>query len=451
MLLEEHVDLAVRRPLDLPIVPDVAAADVRVDVELAQLEREQPVLVVGVTVTNEGARSQCGTFVERQLLGPPNPAAADHRSAVNRATGDLVCGRLMLRGERQPSQHCLLELGAICGLCSLSLATARLALRLAPRGGDSRSLACCRNRFDRGEQTQLAAMLPATLRAEQNPVVAGGLHLPREERVAGGQQLPAVRLVEIAEIGMPQPRLGVVRLQMQPCGFLIDHHETIARRGLRIQHRHQDQEPLAPSAHTGQSALVSTPEHPPVLLVDGSRFTDFEGFAAEFSALLTDHTWRGNLDALNDILRGGFGTPDGGFILRWKDSGLSRHALSYEATAARLETLLLTCHPSNREGIAARLDDARRGVGLTLFDEVVEIIKIHGPGGQESESGVQLELRWPLIPAPICRTVTGQGRPLQAFWRPGEWANGERDSVVDRVCCRGCSAYRVHWIRFKIR
>src|SRR5688572_15252087 len=46
-----------------------------------------------------------------------------------------------------------------------------------------------------------------------------------------------------------------------------------------------------------------------VLDIDGALFSDFEGFAGEFTRLLDDHTWRGNLDAFNDILRGGFGTP----------------------------------------------------------------------------------------------------------------------------------------------
>jgi RNAse (barnase) inhibitor barstar len=95
----------------------------------------------------------------------------------------------------------------------------------------------------------------------------------------------------------------------------------------------------------------------PVLVIDGARFSSFEGFAREFSRLLRDHTWRGNLDAFNDILRGGFGTPDGGWVLRWVNSDLSRTAL-----------------------------------GPTLFDRIVEIIRDHGPDGSEPEDGVLLEL-----------------------------------------------------------
>lgn len=130
----------------------------------------------------------------------------------------------------------------------------------------------------------------------------------------------------------------------------------------------------------------------PVLVIDGAHFSDLDGFTREFSGLLDNHTWQGNLDAFNDILRGGFGTPENGWVLRWLNSELSRSALGYEATIKRLEGLLLTCHPSNRSNIERRIRRARRGQGPTLFDEIVEIIREHGPGGNESEDGVILEL-----------------------------------------------------------
>lgn len=130
----------------------------------------------------------------------------------------------------------------------------------------------------------------------------------------------------------------------------------------------------------------------PVLVVDGANFVDFDGFAREFSKLLCRYTWRGNLDAFNDILRGGFGTPEGGWVLQWQNSESSKTALGYEATIRRLEQILLTCHPSNRSVVRDRIAIARRGEGPTLFDEIVEIIREHGASGEESEDGVVLEL-----------------------------------------------------------
>jgi hypothetical protein len=54
--------------------------------------------------------------------------------------------------------------------------------------------------------------------------------------------------------------------------------------------------------------------------------------------------------------------------------------------------MLLTCHPSNRADIEARIDSARRGEGPTLFDETIDIIRDYGPCGDESEDNVSLEL-----------------------------------------------------------
>lgn len=131
----------------------------------------------------------------------------------------------------------------------------------------------------------------------------------------------------------------------------------------------------------------------PVLVIDGTRFSDLDGFARELSRLLIGYTWRGNLDALNDALRGGYGTPAHGWVLRWTNSETSRVALGHAETARRLERILPRVDPSNHAAFAARLDEARRGEGPTLFDEIVAIIREHGPGGRESADGILLELR----------------------------------------------------------
>jgi hypothetical protein len=78
--------------------------------------------------------------------------------------------------------------------------------------------------------------------------------------------------------------------------------------------------------------------------------------------------------------------------LRWLNSELSRDALGYEATVSWLERIFLTCHPSNRAGVEMRIRNAQQGVGPTLFDEIVEIIRKHGVGGEESEDGIVLEM-----------------------------------------------------------
>ncbi|NBH08595.1 barstar family protein [Amycolatopsis sp. SID8362] len=130
----------------------------------------------------------------------------------------------------------------------------------------------------------------------------------------------------------------------------------------------------------------------PVLIIDGSCFADFDGFTREFSRLLLDYTWRGNLDAFDDILGGGFGTPDHGWVLRWLNSERSRSALGYEATIRWRQQLLLACRASNRPAIQAGVVRAKRGEGPTLFDEIVGIIRDHGPKGDETGNGIHLEL-----------------------------------------------------------
>ena len=98
----------------------------------------------------------------------------------------------------------------------------------------------------------------------------------------------------------------------------------------------------------------------PILIVDGARFDDLSGFAHEFSALLDHYTWTDSLDAFNDILRGGFGTPEIGFLLRWLDSDRSRAALGWDATIEWLTRTLQRCHPSNRNHFSEQLAQARR-------------------------------------------------------------------------------------------
>ena len=131
----------------------------------------------------------------------------------------------------------------------------------------------------------------------------------------------------------------------------------------------------------------------PVVEIDGSHFHDLDGFSDEFSTrVLSEYRWRGNLDAFNDILRGGFGTPERGFVLRWLNSSLSVERLGYGETVKWLEGIRQTCHPSNVPGVEAALAAARRREGPTLFDMIAEIIRTHGPGGAEAEDSVLLEL-----------------------------------------------------------
>src|SRR5690348_4215366 len=120
-----------------------------------------------------------------------------------------------------------------------------------------------------------------------------------------------------------------------------------------------------------------------VYLIDGERFSTLEEFYSEIDRVMQFSPWGHNLDAFNDILRGGFRTPEGGFVIRWVNHNTSRHKLGYEETIRQLERGLERCHPSNRASVMEYVDEARRQVGPTVFDWLVEIIRRHGPAGSE--------------------------------------------------------------------
>lgn len=127
--------------------------------------------------------------------------------------------------------------------------------------------------------------------------------------------------------------------------------------------------------------------------IDGDKFENYDEFCLHISqTLIPGHSWKGNLDAFNDILRGGFGTPDDGFIIKWKNSSRSRDKLGYAATVKYLEGKVTTCHPTNRKIVEKDLQLARKNNGQTLFDILVEIIREHGSEGKEADSGVELIL-----------------------------------------------------------
>jgi len=130
-----------------------------------------------------------------------------------------------------------------------------------------------------------------------------------------------------------------------------------------------------------------------VFEIDGANFHTLEGFYDEVSrVLIPGAVWGRNLDAFDDILSGGFGTPEEGFVLRWRNSRASREQLGYLETMRQLNMSLRRCHPSNRTQIKEKIEDARMGRGPTVFDWLVEIILDHGPGGRYSEDGVELIL-----------------------------------------------------------
>jgi RNAse (barnase) inhibitor barstar len=116
------------------------------------------------------------------------------------------------------------------------------------------------------------------------------------------------------------------------------------------------------------------------LILEGSSFSDLAGFYDEVERKLTKNLdWKigRNLDAFNDVLRGGFGVFEysENITLIWKDSNLSKNNLGFDAAIKRYNDILKKCHPSNIPNIKERIFEAEQKRGLTLFDEIVEIIR----------------------------------------------------------------------------
>jgi RNAse (barnase) inhibitor barstar len=131
----------------------------------------------------------------------------------------------------------------------------------------------------------------------------------------------------------------------------------------------------------------------PIIEIDGSRFHTLDDFWEEISTrLIPDAVWGRGFDAFNDILRGGFGTPEGGFRLRWINFQRSREALGFPETVRCLEKKVQRCHPDNVKFVRQDIKLARRGEGQTVLEIIIGIIRSHGPGGDEEEDGVELEL-----------------------------------------------------------
>jgi len=118
-----------------------------------------------------------------------------------------------------------------------------------------------------------------------------------------------------------------------------------------------------------------------LLTLDGSRIRDIASFYDEINRVfMADMDWRlgHSLDALDDLLYGGYGALDGDApaTLAWTAFDHSREALGREATRAWLQAKLDSGrYDSGR--MRRELDALDAGTGPTYFDIVLEIIASH--------------------------------------------------------------------------
>ena len=115
------------------------------------------------------------------------------------------------------------------------------------------------------------------------------------------------------------------------------------------------------------------------IILDGNRFDTLEGFYKEAARVLTNKpgfTPGRSLDALADLLGGGFGVHNSGepITLVWKNASKSRKDLGYRA-AERHYKAQLALHPEREKVLLPRLRAAKKQKGPTLFDRIVAVIR----------------------------------------------------------------------------
>jgi RNAse (barnase) inhibitor barstar len=118
------------------------------------------------------------------------------------------------------------------------------------------------------------------------------------------------------------------------------------------------------------------------LFISGAAIHDIPSFYDEINRVFMageDWTLGHSLDALDDLLYGGYGAIAGrqAVTLVWQDIAASRAALGVEATRALLRGKLDRPDIYNVAAIGRQLADLDAGTGKTFFDIVLDIVADH--------------------------------------------------------------------------
>ncbi|MCF0048506.1 ribonuclease inhibitor [Dyadobacter sp. LJ53] len=118
------------------------------------------------------------------------------------------------------------------------------------------------------------------------------------------------------------------------------------------------------------------------LTIQGSSIRGISSFYDEINRVfMADEEWQiaDSLDALDDLLYGGFGAARGATELEinWPDVEFSRTALGYEETKRYYLGKLKPGSPFNKAFFLEKLKALNNGNGKTYFDLVMEIFSSH--------------------------------------------------------------------------
>lgn len=123
-------------------------------------------------------------------------------------------------------------------------------------------------------------------------------------------------------------------------------------------------------------------EHASAFMIDGAAVHDIPSLYDELNRVfMADEDWRlgPSLDALDDLLYGGFGALHGAgsITIRWIDHAASRRALGRDATIEYYRAKLRHPETFNAAHFREKLDDVEAGRGQTYFDIVLEVFAGH--------------------------------------------------------------------------
>jgi RNAse (barnase) inhibitor barstar len=118
------------------------------------------------------------------------------------------------------------------------------------------------------------------------------------------------------------------------------------------------------------------------IVIDGNTIRDIPSFYTEINrVLMTGVDWQlgQSLDALNDVLHGGYGAIEGGepVTLIWENAARNRRDLGVEATRQFYLAKLDQPEIYNAEAAVRQLAALNAGTGPTYFEIVLEIIAEH--------------------------------------------------------------------------
>ena len=124
------------------------------------------------------------------------------------------------------------------------------------------------------------------------------------------------------------------------------------------------------------------PTAPKSLLLDGTRIHDIPSFYDEVNRVFmagVDWTLGPSLDALDDMLYGGYGALDGDapVTLVWTAFEKNRQDLGVETTRRFLQAKLAHPERFNVSHVQRQLDALEAGTGQTYFEIVLEILAGH--------------------------------------------------------------------------